>query len=409
MSDAQTPIDFADLSPEEIASRIAEATPTRKPLRATPYRWPDPKTIPTRQWLFGHWLLKGEVTAIIAPGGTGKSTISNLIALSLASGKPLLEKPLPRGAQAVWVFNLEDDPDDLERQLVGSCSYYGIGPNDCGERIHLDSGMVQPLCTATEDRDGFTLEEEAFAELAETIRDRSIAAIIVDPFVSSHRVRESSNEAIDAVAKRWKRLAYETGCAVVLVHHTRKLGDRDATAEDGRGASALPAAARVVLTLNSMARSEAKRLGIDGDREWQSLVRIDLAKANRSAPEAATWVKLESQDINNGGILEPSDKTAVARLWRPPAARELAPSDIRALQERVAGGDRGENCQANDWVGHDIAEVFGLCAEKDKPELKRIQSVLTRSGYLQVEHREVRGRSRPFVIPGKAPEEEEAG
>lgn len=46
--------------------------------------------------------------------------------------------------------------------------------------------------------------------------------MIVDPFVSSHTVRESSNEAIDAIAKRWKRLAQETGCAVVLVHHTKK-------------------------------------------------------------------------------------------------------------------------------------------------------------------------------------------
>jgi hypothetical protein len=347
-------------------------------------------------------------TARAATSGTGKSTISNLIALSLASGRPLLEKPLPRGAQAVWVFNLEDGTDELERQMSASCARYGIGPNDCGERLHLDSGLIQPLCTATEDRDGFTLEEEAYAQLAQTIKDRSIAAIVVDPFVSSHRVRESSNEAIDAVTKRWKRLAQETCCAVVLVHHTKKLGDREVTAEDGRGASALPAAARVVLTLNRMAKSEAKRLGIDSEREWQSLVRIDAGKANRAAPEAATWIKLESQDIGNGGILEPSDKVAVARLWHPPEAKGLAASDIRVLQERVAGGDRGENCQANDWVGYDIAEVLGLCAERDKPELKRIQSGLTRSGYLQVEHREVKGRSRPFVIPGKVPEGEEA-
>ena len=56
----------------------------------------------------GHWLLRGEVTAIIAPGGTGKSTVGNAIALSLASGRPLLGKPLHRGALGVWVFNLEE-------------------------------------------------------------------------------------------------------------------------------------------------------------------------------------------------------------------------------------------------------------------------------------------------------------
>ena len=96
------------------------------------------------------------------------------------------------------------------------------------------------------------LEEEVFLQLAATITERAIATVIVDPFVSSHAVRENSNEAIDAITKRWKRLAQETGCAVVLVHHTKKLGDREATAEDGRGAVALRDAARVVLTLNGM-------------------------------------------------------------------------------------------------------------------------------------------------------------
>lgn len=183
------------------------------------------------------------MTAIIAPGGTGKSTIGNTIALCLASGQPILGKPLHRGPQAVWIFNLEDGTDELERQLSAACAYHGIGPEDCRDRLHLDSGLVQPLCTASEDRDGFTLAEEVFAQLAATIRERCIATVIVDPFVSSHAVRESSNEAIDAIAKRWKRLAQETGCAVVLVHHTRKLGGREVTAEDGRGAVALRDAA----------------------------------------------------------------------------------------------------------------------------------------------------------------------
>lgn len=167
----------------------------------------------------GHWLLRGEVTAIIAPGGTGKSTIVTTIALSLASGKPLLGKPLQRGPQAVWIFNLEDGADELERQLSAACVFHDLCPDDCGDRLHLDSGLVQPLCTALEDGAGCTLAEEVFDQLAATILERQIALLIIDPFVSSHAVRESSNEAIDAVTKRWKRLAQDTGCAVILVHH----------------------------------------------------------------------------------------------------------------------------------------------------------------------------------------------
>lgn len=402
MRNATAPMDFADMEPGDVASRIAQATPTGKAIRATPYRWPDPRSLPTRQWLLGHWLLRGEVTAIIAPGGTGKSTISTALALSLASGQPLLGKPLPRGPQSAWIFNLEDDTDELERQLSAACAYHGIGPHDCGDRLHLDSGLVQPLCTATEDGDGFTLAEDVFGQLATTIRERRIGAVIVDPFVSSHAVRESSNEAIDAIAKRWKRLAQETGCAVVLVHHTRKLGGREVTAEDGRGAVALRDAARVVLPLNAMSQAEAEELGITDPALRRSLVRVDTGKANRAPPDSATWIKLESQCLDNGDGSEPADYVGVACLWeKPDVFHGLSTWHLYQVQLRVAAGQWRDSAQAKDWVGHVVAQVAGLSADKDKARIKAILKTWKRIGALKVESLpDKNGDERPFVVVG---------
>lgn len=402
MRNATAPMDFADMELDDVASRIAGATPTGTAIHATPYRWPDPRSLPTRQWLLGHWLLRGEVTAIIAPGGTGKSTIGMAMALSLASGQPLLGKALPRGPQSAWIYNLEDSLDELERQVSAACLFHGIGPEDCEDRLCVDSGLIQPLCTATEDRDGFALAESVFAQVAATVRERAISVVIVDPFVSSHTVRESSNEAIDAIAKRWKRLAQENGCAVVLVHHTKKLGDREVTAEDGRGASALPAAARVVLTLNRMTKGEAIRLGIADADEWKSLVRIDVGKSNRAPPGAATWIKLESQDLGNGNWVEISDKVAVARNWHKPEPDRIAPEMIRSIQELVAAGTYGDNCQAKDWVGQAIADVVKLSVIDDKQEIKAIQRQLLALRYLRIERRQANGKERPFAVVGEA-------
>ena len=403
---ASDPLDFAALQPDEAAARVNGHTA----LRATPYRWPDPASLPRRQWLMGHWLLRGEVTAIIAPGGAGKSTIGNAIALSLASGQPLLGKPLHRGPQAVWIFNLEDGTDELERQMSAACAFHNIGPGDGGDRLHLDSGLVQPICTAREDRDGFTLAEEVFGHLAATIRHRQIATVIVDPFVSSHAVRESSNEAIDAIAKRWKRLAQETGCAVVLVHHTRKLGGREATAEDGRGAVALRDAARIVLTLNPMGDKEAEELGIADPALRRSLVRIDTGKANRAPPDAATWIKLESQSLDNGDGLEPSDFVGVATLWeKPNVFHGLTTWHLYTVQQGLAAGDWRESVQAKDWVGHLVANVAGLSAETDKGRIKAIIRTWRKNGALGVEHRTINGRDVPFVIVGKAVDPSEIG
>lgn len=401
MRNATAPIDFADMEPDDVASRIAGATHTGTAIRATPYRWPDPRSLPTRQWLFGHWLLRGEVTAIIAPGGTGKSTISVAFALSLASGQPLLGKPLPRGPQSAWIYNLEDSQDELDRQVSAACLFHGIVPDDCRNRLCVDSGLVQPLCTATEDRDGFAIAEGVFAQVAATVRERAISVVIVDPFVSSHTVRESSNEAIDAIAKRWKRLAQETGCAVVLVHHTKKLGGREVTAEDGRGAVALRDAARVVLPLNAMSPAEADELGISDPALRRSLVRIDTGKANRAPPDAATWIKLESQDLDNGSLTEPSDKVGVASLWeKPDVFHGLTTWHLYMIQQRLEDGEWRANVQAKAWIGHLIAEVCNLDAEADKAKLKAIFRTWLKNGALETEKRPVNGKDVPFVIAG---------
>ena len=84
-------LDFAALQPDEAAARING----HSALRATPYRWPDPASLPRRQWLLGHWLLHGEVTAIIAPGGTGKSTIGKCTTKGKPHGR--VQKPIDLG------------------------------------------------------------------------------------------------------------------------------------------------------------------------------------------------------------------------------------------------------------------------------------------------------------------------
>ena len=405
MRSATAPMDFADLSPEDAASRIAGATATGTVIRATPFRWPDPASLPTRQWLLGHWLLRGEVTAIIAPGGTGKSTIGTGLALSLASGRPLLGKPLPRGPQSAWIYNLEDSQDELDRQVSAACLFHGILPGDCQNRLCVDSGLAQPLCTATEDRDGFALAEDVFAQVAATVRERGISVVIVDPFVSSHTVRESSNEAIDAIAKRWKRLAQETACAVVLVHHTKKLGGREVTAEDGRGAVALRDAARVVLPLNSMSQAEADELGITDPALRRSLVRVDTGKANRAPPDVATWIKLESQSLDNGDGSVPADHVGVASLWeKPDVFHGLDTSHLYAVQQRLAAEDWRESVQAKEWIGHLVASVTGLSAETDRGRLKAIIRTWRKNGALAVEHRTINGRDVPFVVVGQVAE-----
>lgn len=152
----------------------------------------------------------------------------------------------------------------------------------------------------------------------------------------------------------------------MLVHHTRKLGGREVTAEDGRGAVALRDAARVVLPLNPMSDKEAEELGIADPKERRSLVRLDTGKANRAPPDGATWIKLESQSLENGDGLEPPDWVGVASVWeKPDVFHGLTTWHLYMVQQALAAGDWRESVQAKDWVGHLVAKVAGLKASEN--------------------------------------------
>jgi hypothetical protein len=211
-----------------------------------------------------------------------------------------------------------------------------------------------------------------------------------------------TNGAIDAVVKRWKRLAHVTGCAIMLVHHSKKLAGMAVTAEDGRGASALHGAARVVLTLNRMSEDEAKKLGIDLMAR-KSFVRIDLGKSNRAPPGVATWVKLAGQSLGNATNERPADEVAVATIWTPPDVHHgITPEHRGEVLRRLAIETHWrESSQASDWVGKLIAEVAGLDYEKDKLLLQNCIKAWISDGHLVITRQQHNGKPVPFVIAGK--------
>ncbi|MDF8335091.1 AAA family ATPase [Novosphingobium cyanobacteriorum] len=410
--------DFADLADAQIAQFFGDAEECSgqddAPLiKAAPYSWPDPASIPRRQWLLGRWLLRGEVTAIFAPGGVGKSTLSTAIAISLASGRDLLNQP-PKGQVGAWIYNLEDAPEELDRQIAATLLLHGVDREECDGRLFVNSGITMPLCTASEEEGGPTINEAAFVQLKTTILREGIGVVVIDPLVSSHRVTEASNEAIDAIAKRWKRLAHETGCAVILVHHTRKLMGREATAEDGRGAVALRDAARVVLVLNKVSASEAESLGLTDPKIYRSLVKVDMGKASRAPDETTTWLKLEGQSLGNGDDLEPPDFVGVATLFdKPDVFDGMTTWHLYRVQQRLEERDWRDSVQAKDWIGKLVAEVTGLDASKKSKDIGRIKAIVKewkRTGALVVDHRtDDNGDTRPCIAIGKVVDPSECG
>lgn len=390
------------------ASNPANATAPSDNVKivAKPYIAPAFFEIPPRRWLLGRWLLRGTVTTVIAPGGTGKSALMAATALSLATGRELLGKTVWGGPQRVWLWNLEDDRDELDRQIAACCLHHGI-MRELSNRLFVnDAGSS--LCTATRSRDGLTIHEPVYETVMAEIRAQRIDVLIIDPFVSSHRAEENDNGQIDGIAKRWARIAREADCCIVLVHHSRKLSGQQVETESARGASALGNAARSVLVLNRMDKADAARLGI-GEEDRRNYFRVTNDKSNRAPAGKADWYRFVSTGLQNGGP-EGGDNVGVVEHWSPPNFSASIDNQARAkIQAAIASGEWRAHHTATDWAGNAVARVIGadLNIPMERTRVKNLLKDMLDKGQLRIERRNDASRKpKEFIVVGDPVEED---
>ncbi|MGL5445793.1 MAG: AAA family ATPase [Rhabdaerophilum sp.] len=335
----------------EMASRLA----------ATPYTAIDPSTLPVRHWIYNNHYIGRFLSATIAPGGVGKSSLSIVEALSIVTRRSLLGIE-PRNSVKVWIWNGEDPPDELMRRVAAVAKNYGIEPNEYEGRLFLDSGRISPMILVDQQKNGTHVIQLFVDRLIVLIKERGIGLLIIDPFVASHRVTENDNNAINLVAQIWSQIAEATGCAIELVHHARKTGGAEIAVEDGRGASALLAAARSVRVLNPMSEADATKGGVDPD-ERRSFFRVDNGKANLAPPaEKSDWYKIVSVPLGNGpDEMNPDgsgDFVGVVTPWEFIVEKlSLTKQEEAAVCTELGGFPHNYNVNGKPWAGSAIAKA----------------------------------------------------
>jgi len=396
--------------------------PERPPIKATPYLCRDAREMPQRPWVYGRQILRGSLSVIVAPGAVGKTALMVGVSLALVTGRSLLGKTVWDGPKRVWLWNLEDSGDELARLIEAARLHWRIDAADIGDRLFVDSGLDGAgLCVATEDRDGFRIIEPVFEELVAELIARQIDVLVVDPVVSSHTVSENNNGAIDAMAKKWARVGVAANCAIVLVHHTKKLNGVEVTAEAARGAVALVNAARSVTALNRMGPDEAAQWGIEGDDRRRYFRTYD-DKNNRAPPASASdWHYLASVDLGNGPADGHGDNIQVVLPWTPPDAfTGLTWEHLRDVQAKLgtvaAPGDAParQSPQSDEWAGETVAMVLGLdVTDRKGKDAGRVKALL--KGWLgtgalvETKEKDAKKRDeRPFIRTGIPAEPESA-
>ena len=338
----------------EFAAARAEATG----IKATPFAWIDPAAVPRRQWLYGRHYVRKFISETVAPGAYGKSTLAITEALAIVTGRPLLGVTPDERANA-WVWNGEDPMEELQRRIIAAALRYEINPTEIEAHLFVDAGRETKIIIAEQTRTGAVVARPIVDAVIAMIQANAIGLMVVDPFVSCHRVVENDNPAVELVAATWAEIADVTGCAIELVHHSRKTGGAEVTVDDARGGSALLAKVRSARTLNGMTEEEATRVGVENRRAY---FRVQNGKANLSpAPDKADWYHLESVDLGNGDAKHPGDSVGVVTRWTwPDAFAGVTVSDLRAVQVAIAASRWRQSPQATDWAGHAVAAVLKL-------------------------------------------------
>lgn len=321
----------------------------------------DDGTIEPRRWLYGRALIRGKVTAMVAPPGVGKSTFTMQMAVSLASGKDILGLGIEESTP-VWVYNNEDDLEELHRRLAAIRQEFGISREALKGRLFLNSGEQQKFTIAKRNGHGaltaLRMGEDATV-MQEQIEKYGIGAVIVDPFAETHQGEENDNIQMGYVVGLYRQIAQQGNAAVCIVHHTRKppAGTSDGHAgnmDSARGASSVLAAARVGLTLYSMSDKDAKKYGVLASQK-NRYVRLDYSKGNLAlSPDQPLWYRKESVALAlRGGATD-----SVGVLKPAPMVEKAEPAGI--LDQLISEACGGERTSQADVVAYVLASPLSV-------------------------------------------------
>lgn len=362
--------DMALYPAETLGLENTQGQPTT--ITPTPFQWIEASKIKPREWLYGDHLIRKFVSLTVSPGGLGKSSLALVEAMAMASGQALLKdaevhEPDPL---RVWYWNGEDPQEETQRRVVAAAKHYNLSPSDFVSRLFTDTGREQAITLGQIVRGEIGLDEDLFLSLETSMLANEIDVLVLDPFVSAHRMGENDNNAIDAVIKRLGKLADRTNAAVEIVHHVRKPSktDEETDVNDARGASALLGGVRSARVLNVMSKDIAKKAHIPDDLRLRHFS-VTNGKANMTTKSSAgQWRFLESVCLDNAQGHRKSDNVGVVTYYELPAeAQDSADlSGAENAMRLVLSTDdmvrhwRGKGPVPKNWIVHRIMDELNI-------------------------------------------------
>lgn len=154
---------------------------------------------------------KSDLGVIVAEGGVGKSWLGVQLAVSRAIGTEWLGMTVDRGRTGMLLLELSAYQWQQRFRAVA------------GERVEDPSlDDVRIVCRPELKGVVDLASREDMAALRYWIEQEKLSLVIIDPLSRAHGLNEKEMEDMGPFLQQLDAIRYDTGCAILLIHHTRK-------------------------------------------------------------------------------------------------------------------------------------------------------------------------------------------
>jgi hypothetical protein len=244
---------------------------------------------------------RGVVTLMGAHGGTGKSMMALMLAVSVALGRQLWGCPTKQ-VKALFL-SLEDGPSVVRHRLANICRIWSIDPAELHGHLHIVDGTEFPELFVAEGRGEGNLTP-SYDEMVEMIEAEDIGFLIVDNASDAFGADEIQRRHVRSFIRSLNHAIRQTNAGCLLLAHVDKNTSRNQKAEGGESYS--------------------------GSTAWHNSARSRLFLVR----ENSGLLKLEHKKSNFGKKLEP-----IILAWPEHGLPELAGSgeDVDGLLTQHQG------------------------------------------------------------------------
>jgi hypothetical protein len=287
-------------------------------------------------WLWAGRISFGEVTVVAAKGGTGKTFAMCDLAARVTRGAALPSGTPPGPPGRVLIVNAEDDAStvlahrlaaayaDLSRVVDFSepdgAAFILGGPGDCTPMLH-------EAITAAGD----------------------VRLVVLDPLAGISAFGLTAVVRVQAIMRQLRRMARDTGAAVVVVHHLTKKGDV-------AGSKAVVDAVRSVLLIDKLEDGTRVVSVHKGNNVSDQAQPVRYRITGEGTAAAIEWLGEDGREGREGAPAQGRVVTALMLASEPLTGQQLASmtglpyGSVRVILHKLAKRDEVRNVSRGLWA-----------------------------------------------------------